>query len=224
MDTAGSETPKTLAVLPRSYSLHINKGLNTMNQTNFVKIRLYFTISVALAVWAQLVWNHFNGGVPSHYILANKELPAISNWWGAILLPVLTWFLLYCIQKRALNNQNEYAETPMLLRHLLYGFLGALLFGALLSAFFSFGYADLCGYMVLGLFPLALFFPIYRAECLLGFVLAMTFTFGAILPTGFGVLLSLAGLLLYRYIRSGLLYVGSSPALFGVRRKPKANQ
>ena len=35
----------------------------------------------------------------------------------------------------------------------------------------------------MGMLLLALLLPVYRAECVLGFVLGMTFTFGAILPT-----------------------------------------
>ncbi len=189
-----------------------------MNNIKLFKSKLYFTATVAIAIWTLLIWDYFHGGIPSHHLFANKELPAVSNGWGAILLPLLTWFLLSRIQKRALGNQDEYAKTPRLLLRPLYGFFSALLFGALLSAFFTFGYADICGYMVLGLFPLAIFFPIYRAECILGFVLGMTFTFGAILPAGFGALLSLAGLLLYRYLRPGLLYVGARFALVGPQK------
>ena len=35
----------------------------------------------------------------------------------------------------------------------------------------------------MGMLLLALLLPVYRPECVLGFVLGMTFTFGAILPT-----------------------------------------
>jgi len=194
-----------------------------MNEKKFFTISLYFTAIVTLAIWAVLAWDHFNGGVPSHHLLANKDLPAISNWWGALLLPLLTWFLLYRIKKGAFSNSNEHTNARKFLQRELYGFVGALLFGLILSAFFTFGYPELCSYMVLGLFPLALFFPIYRAGCLLGFVIGMTFTFGALLPTGFGTLLSLAGLVLYQYIRPSLLYVGSKLALIGSIRKQRTN-
>jgi hypothetical protein len=83
--------------------------------------------------------------VPSHHILANKDLPTISNGWGALLLPLLTWFLLYRIQKRAFGNKNGYGQASKYLLSALYGLAGALLFGILLSTFFTFGYADVCG-------------------------------------------------------------------------------
>lgn len=190
-----------------------------MTQNKFFKIRLFLTAIVTIAIWMLLTWNHFHGGVPSHHILADKNLPAISNWWGAVLLPLLTWLLLFQIQKGAFHNRDGAAELPTILRWKLLGFLGALLFGVALATCFSFGYADFCGYLVLGLFPLALFLPIYKAQFLLGFVLGMTFTFGAVIPTVVGALLSLAGLLLYRYIRPVLLFIGAKLALVRQPRK-----
>jgi hypothetical protein len=45
--------------------------------------------------------------------------------------------------------------------------------------------------MLVGLLVFAFFFPIYRAECLLGFVLGMTYTFGGVLPIIIGTVLVL---------------------------------
>ena len=59
--------------------------------------------------------------------------------------------------------------------------------------------------MVNSIFIIALFFPIYRAECLLGFVMGMTFTFGAVLPTGIGSIFALIGAVLFLFVRSLLL-------------------
>ncbi len=176
------------------------------------KARLYLTGIASIAVGALLIWDHYHGGVPSHHISANKDLPAISNWWGALLLPLLTLFLLYRIQKRAFDKY-EGAEARRLLPGVLYGFAGALLFGILIAACFTFGYPDITDYLILALLPLAIFFPIYRAECLLGFVVGMTYTFGAVLPTGFGALVCLVGLVLYLYIRPGIVYASSRFAL-----------
>lgn len=41
----------------------------------------------------------------------------------------------------------------------------------------------------MGLFGAAVLLPAYRAECLLGFVLGMTFVFGAVIPTLIGSIL-----------------------------------
>jgi hypothetical protein len=161
-------------------------------------------------MWCFLAWDHFHGGVPAHHILAKKDLPAISNWWGGLLLPALTWFLLYRIQSRSYAPNNQNGEAFIHLKHTVYQFAGALLFGIVLSVFFSLGNTDMPGYMVLAIFPLALFFPIYRSECLLGFVIGMTFTFGGVLPTGIGSILLLLCAIIHLLIRPAILYVAAS--------------
>lgn len=184
-----------------------------MNRDDFFKFRLCFTGIVTIAIGSLLTWNYFNGGVPSHHLLADKDLPAISNAWGALLLPLLSWFLLYRIQKKAFEKNSRQTSSPQALKTELYGFLGALLFGILLSFFFASGYPDVCGYLVLALIPIAVLFPVYRAGCLLGFLLGMTVTFGAVLPTIVGTILNVAGLLLYQVIRPGLLFIVAKMAI-----------
>ncbi|MBC6607502.1 hypothetical protein H8B13_11795 [Hymenobacter sp. BT188] len=181
-----------------------------MNEKLFFKTRLYFTGIVTIAIWALLAWGHYHGGVPSHHIMARADLPKISNWWGGILLPLLTWFLLYRIHKRVSNNKNKKPEWLTFSINIVYGFFGGLFFGILLSTFFTFGFSDVLGYMLNGLFLLALFFPIYRAECVLGFVIGMTFTFGAVIPTVAGSIFALIGIVLYLFIRPVILYMASS--------------
>ena len=180
-----------------------------MSAKVFFKTSIYFTGIVTIAIWSLLAWNHYHGGVPSHHILHREDLPAISNWWGGLLLPLLTWFLLYRIQKRLMRGNVEKSKVSKRPANILYGFTGALFFGILLSVFFTFGYSNISGYMVTVLFLLALFFPIYLPECILGFVIGMTFTFGAVLPTAVGSILALVGALLYQYVRPVILYIAS---------------
>ena len=178
-----------------------------MSEKVFFKTRLYITGIVTIGIWSLLAWSHYHGGVPSHHILHREDLPAISNWWGGFLLPLLTWFLLYRIQKRLMRDNIENSKPSMRLERILYGFTGALFFGILLSVFFTLGYSDISGYFLIGLLLLALFLPIYRAECLLGFVIGMTFTFGVVLPTAVGSILALIGAALYLYVRPLILYI-----------------
>ena len=58
-----------------------------MDEKMFSKKSLYITGIVTAGIWSLLLWDHFNGGVPSHHIMHQKDLPAISNWWGGLLLP-----------------------------------------------------------------------------------------------------------------------------------------
>jgi hypothetical protein len=178
-----------------------------MSENTFFKTRLYFTGILALAIWSLLAWNYYHGGVPSHHLLAREDLPSFSNWWGGLLLPLLAWFLTYRIQKRIYNGKEKDSKEVNLLTHIVYGFVGALLFGIVLSIFFTFGNEEMPFYMMMGLLVLALFFPIYRVECFLGFVIGMTFTFGGVLPIIIGSVLALLGAVLYLLIRPALLFV-----------------
>jgi len=167
------------------------------------RIRWYLTGIVTLLIGSLLSWNYFTGGIPSHHLLARSDMPEISNAWGILVLPLLTWLLVYRIQKRMVKNDAESIFT----KGVLLGFAGALIFGILISTFFSLGVRDVPGYMMLGVFPLALFVPLYRAEYLLGFVLGMTFTFGSVLPTGIGTILICICAVLYLIVRRGFLFL-----------------
>ena len=146
-------------------------------------LRPYLLESITLAELAHLTWEHFHGGIRSHHFLNSADMPAISNAWGALVLPLLTWFLSTYIQKRIALTSDAKDSSPKLPTSIVVGFLGALLFGILLSASFTHGHETVTEYLFMGVLLLALLLPVYRAECVLGFVLGMTFTFGAILPT-----------------------------------------
>ncbi len=178
-----------------------------MTKKTFFKRILYFTGIVTVGIWSLLMWNYYHGGVPSHHLLQKESLPEISNWWGGLLLPLLALFLTYRIQIRLIRNNDDKSNPLKFPIKYTYGFLLALSFGILLSVFFTLGYSNLSAYLMYGLLLLALFFPIYRAECLLGFVIGMTFTFGAVLPTGVGALLILIGAVLYLYVRIGIIFI-----------------
>jgi len=178
-----------------------------MTEKTFFKRSLYFAGIVTVCIWSLLIWNHYHGGVPSHHLLHREDLPKISNWWSGLLLPLLTLFLTYRIQKRIVRTNDNKSNLLKFPKKYTYGFLFALSFGILLSVFFTLGYSNLVGYMINVLLILALFFPIYRAECLLGFVIGLTYTFGAVLPTVVGTILALIGVILYIYVRTGIIFI-----------------
>ena len=177
-----------------------------MNQKLTLKARIIFTGIVTILIWGHLAWDYFHEGVPTHHILQREDLPGISNWWGGILLPLLTWFLLYLIQKRM--NEDDKSNINSNSIHYVYRFLGAFLFGILLSFFFTIG-SDIPSYMMIGVIPLSFFIPLYRAEYLLGYVLGMTYTFGPILPIVVVVILTVIFIISYKFIRYGILHIVS---------------
>ena len=154
-----------------------------MNQVLFKKIRLAVLATVSVGIWALLIWQHYHGGVPSHSFMARKDMPTISNWWGGLLLPLLTYFSIHRIQKRLFLTGENNVVSPKQLQSVLLLFVSGLIYSGLMAYFYKTGNTDLTSILFQGLFLLALNFPIYRAEFFLGFVIGLTYTFGAILPT-----------------------------------------
>lgn len=187
-----------------------------MNEKQFFRIRLLFTGLITIAIWSLLIWDHFHGGIPSHHILHRTDMPEISNVWGGLILPLLTWFLLYRIQKRIIWQNEGNVVSKSFLTSILIAFAGALIFGIMLSVFFMTGFEEVTSYMILSLFPFALIFPIYRAEFLLGFILGMTYTFGVLLPAGFGFVLIIIFAGIYHSIRWIFHQIGSH--ILGLRK------
>ncbi len=135
------------------------------------------TAAAFLLEVAHLAWEHLHGGVVSHHLLANPDLPAISNWFGLLLIPALTWFLVGRIERRIASGAPGSSRAAIVA-----GFAAALVYGASLALALAskFGSIDM---VFFALFAIGLVVPIYRAQFVLGFVLGMTFTFGAVLPT-----------------------------------------
>jgi hypothetical protein len=157
-------------------------------------MRIISTLAIAVLMALLLGWQHLHGGVPAHHFLAREDLPAISNWWGLLTLPALAWFLLGRIDRRR-------RDAAASVRTAAAGFGGALLYGGLLALFFVSGRPELSDYMAQGVFLLALFYPVYRAECVLGFVVGMTVFLGAVLPMIAACVFAAIGFVLYRVPR-----------------------
>jgi hypothetical protein len=153
-----------------------------MNQAAFKKIGLAIVATVSVAIWALLIWEHYHGGVPSHSFMARKDMPSISNWWGGLLLPMLTYFSFNRLQKGLFVSGNN-SVSPQKLQSVLFLFIAGLLYAGAMAYCFVTDKADINGILFPCLFLLALIFPLFRAEFFLGFVIGMTYTFGAILPT-----------------------------------------
>ena len=162
-----------------------------ITEQRYARIGITVIVTATAAIWSLLGWQALHDGVPAHHILHRADMPAISNWWGALLIPVLTWFLVRRMKPRAITR-------PKLV---LASFAAGALVGTAQAVTFFTGHEAITSNIVLSVFVLALFLPIYRAECVLGFILAMSVPFGAVLPTAFAMVISVAGLVLYRGAR-----------------------
>lgn len=180
-----------------------------MNKKVLYNYRLLFTAIITIAIWSLLLWDHYHGGVSSHHLLHRKDLPSISNWWSGLLLPLISWFLLYRIQKRVFPNKAGGTELNKILKALLFGFIAALCHGALLSILFTYDVSSIPRYLLFGILVVALFYPVYYSECVLGFILGMTVTFGVFIPTVVAAIFSLLSLVIYRFVRPAILFLCS---------------
>lgn len=176
--------------------------------------RLALTALVLLAELAHLAWQHFDGGVVSHNLGNRADWPAISNWWGAAVLPAVTWFLTGRIARRiAAHPRNPGAGAGARIPGAIAaGFLAALAFGVVLSLAFTFDYTAVSSTMFFGVLALALVLPLYRAENVLGFILGMAFTFGGVLPVLIGSLIAAI---------AAVFGFGVHPALAGLVRRAR---
>ena len=170
-----------------------------MNEQQLKQFRFYFTGAVTIIISVLLVWQYFNGGVPVHHILHRADMPGISNWWGAVLLPGLSWFLLGRIHKRIIDSP-EHNNEQTYPRSVIIGFTAALVYGTVFSASFAYGFSTVTSIMFPWVLVLALFFKLYKEECALAVILSMSFVFGAVLPTVFALVVGLVSALIYHLV------------------------
>ena len=132
----------------------------------------------ALALMAEalhLAWEALHGGIASHHLLQRADLPGLSNAWGLLLLPALAAWAAGRLPRQPAAARDW---IPVAL-----GFVLPLVAGAALSLAFSLQLQAMTETVFFSLLLLAVLLPAHRPESLFGFVLGMSWTFGAVLPT-----------------------------------------
>src|SRR4051794_32416372 len=99
------------------------KEISAMSTQQMRRIRIMLTGLVMLAELLHLAWEYTHGGVHSHHILNRPDLPAISNGWGALLLPLLSWFLFGHILRRVLSSAEGVGKERKLPVGVVAGFV-----------------------------------------------------------------------------------------------------
>lgn len=131
---------------------------------------------------AFVAFEYFNGGVKTHHFLARADLPGFSNWFTLLVLPVLGVAL--AVRSAVEKVRNSSGATS---QQLAVGAISSFVYGGALAASFLFGLDQLSFVLFLGLFLFTIAFPIYRAECIFGFVAGMTIAFGSVIPLAFAL-------------------------------------
>ncbi|NRQ41607.1 hypothetical protein HRH59_03365 [Rheinheimera sp. YQF-2] len=153
-----------------------------MTEKQFKKLKYYVIAITILFVVGFLLWEHLNGGILSHHLMHHSDYPSISNWWGLLILPFLAWLSTVRIEKRVTLQPDDAPVKAKILRVVLIGFFGMLVLSLVQSLSFSVGYESVAICLSLGLVVVGLFLPIYRAECIFGYVFGSIFFTGAIIP------------------------------------------
>ena len=144
--------------------------------------RTQVTIGALVFTALILLWEHFNGGVVTHHLMASDELPGFSNWWGLLSIPLLCFIAMTIILRR----QEEKSKVVK-------RFIASLAFGVLIGILWELKIQEPLQYLMGFPLLLAFFIPIHKPEILMGYVLGMLFTFGGILPILFGsIIMTLA--------------------------------
>ena len=177
-----------------------------MTADAFPRIRLALTGVVTLSYWALLAWQYFHDGVPRHHLLARADLPSFSNWWGAVTVPALVWFLTGRVQLRLAAARSAGAADDIL-RSAGITSAGAALYAVALAGAFLLGREEVSSVLFQAIPLLGLLLPIYRAEYVLGFVLGLTYAFGPVLPVIIASVLALVSLALHLTVRRALRWV-----------------
>lgn len=121
------------------------------------------------------------------------------------------WFLTVRRQQRiALITGGKEAISKQTLK-VVAGFVVSLPFGILLSVSFIRGYCDvpLLLLLLMLVLVLAALVSLCRAECVMGFALGMTFTFGAALPIIVDSIIAAAFATLHLFVYSNLMQLWS---------------
>ncbi|MDO1502015.1 hypothetical protein Q2T40_17915 [Winogradskyella maritima] len=153
-----------------------------------------------------ILWEHFNGGVIEHYLLADENMPSLSNWWGLLTIPVFTYVCTSLIKRRHQKKIKSGDISQNFEINIVKRFFYALIFGVFASLLWEFDMEEILQYFILSPVLIAFFKRIYLPEYTLGFVLGMMFTFGGILPILFAIVLLILCFIAYQ-IKRGIVGV-----------------
>lgn len=173
----------------------------------FSKNKVLLTILSALIVLAHLIFEYFHGGIVTHYFMQNGNLPGISNVWGLVSFTLFVWVALLRIERRKSTDESNNSNKAVV----FYRLLSAIIFGVLVSYLFS-NNSSLLDYLMLGLFGLSVFVPLYFVEYLIGFTIGTMYMFGANIPLIGGLILLFIFLVLFKLPRIILRIIRSKLA------------
>lgn len=178
-----------------------------MKSKSIVSRKVLIIVGSLILTALFILREYFDGGVITHHLLADPEMPGASNWWGLLTVPLLAWIVLWFIGLRINKNGGSETDTTNENAVIIKRFLTALGFGGLISVLWILDQEAILPYLILLPVAVSLFIRVYWPECLLGFVIGMMYGFGGILPILVGLVLMLLSFLVFQLIRGGVLFL-----------------
>lgn len=154
-----------------------------MNNFSSRHVQAFAAALIALVTLGGLMWAHMHGGVNTHHFLQRADMPGVSNWWNLLILPTLTYFLV----GRLLRQTSDDSQARW---RALISCVAAALYGGAIAIGFALNSMEITSVLFFSAFAIGLVLPLYRAEVILGFVLAMSIVFGAVIPLLFAGLIA----------------------------------
>jgi hypothetical protein len=180
--------------------MSVNK-ISTNRKHHFNQLKILITGIISILILSLLLYQYFYSKVPSHAIMQRKDMPEISNWWGAILLPLFTWFTMGRIERQLNEEERGTEQYRKIMYNVIFRFVVALLLGTAIAFAFTYDYKVFLDNVPYLLLFFALLLPIYFSEFILGFVIGMTYTLGAVLPFAFILVFAGVGFILFKSSR-----------------------
>jgi hypothetical protein len=110
------------------------------------------------------MWQMTHGGVETHHLLAQRNMPGFSNWWGLAIVPLI-------------------AALPTWSPKAVMASAGAFLAGVAMSiAFIVDRSGNAAFYVMLGVLACGFIFRTYRPEYYFGYIVGLSVAFGLVIP------------------------------------------
>ncbi len=165
------------------------------------KNKLLFVLIITILILLHVIWDYTHGGVPVHHILADENMPGVSNWWGCITIPILSWLLLSLTQKRIQKIPHQ--------SNSIVGFVTSICLGIFISILWEIRMENLIPYVICFPVVFSVIKRVHYPEYLLGFILGLVYTFGGILPLAIGAFLYIMSFLVWNLFKKVIPFLFS---------------
>ncbi len=142
-----------------------------------------------------IMWEYINGGVLTHHLLADPSMPGLSNWWGLLSIPVVTFILL------SWRDRNRDRETS-----LMNGaqFFLAIAYGVIMCILWRTGNDAYMPYLLVLPILISIWKPVHSISAFLGLLFGLMYAFGGILPIMLGIVLTAASFIVHHTLGRGM--------------------